>query len=71
MLLVDVHFEFSIAGSGQGDNTSGTIIFDNMRLTGYQGNQLIIFNGMASPGALEPFAWGNSQFFVTEGEGYK
>ena len=64
------HFEFSIAGSGQGDNTSGTIILDNMRLTGYQGNQLIIFNGMASPGALEPFAWGNSQFFVTEGEGY-
>ncbi|GIS27165.1 MAG: hypothetical protein CM15mP127_15380 [Gammaproteobacteria bacterium] len=40
-----------------------------MRLTGYQGNQLIIFNGMASPGALEPFSWGNSQFFVTEGEG--
>ena len=64
------HFEFSIGGGGEGNSTSGAIIFDNMRLTGYQGNELIIFNGMAYPTVLEPFSWGNSQLYVTEGEGF-
>ncbi len=64
------HFEFSIGGNGEGNATTGTIIFDNMRLTGYQGNQLLIFNGINYPGALEPFSWGNSQLYITEGEGF-
>ena len=64
------HFEFSIGGSGEGNSTSGAIILDNLRLTGYQGNDLIIFNGISYPPSLEAFAWGNSQFYVTEGEGF-
>jgi hypothetical protein len=64
------HFEFSIGGGGEGNSTNGAIILDNMRLTGYQGNELVIFNGIGYPPALEPFTWGNSQFYVTEGEGY-
>lgn len=65
------HFEFSIAGSGEGDHTTGTIILDNMILTGYQGEDLVIFNGMSTPPAWgAPFSWGGAQMYVTEGGGF-
>lgn len=64
------HFEFSIAGSGEGDHTIGTVVLDNMTLTGYQGMDLVIFNGLNSPPAWEPFSWGGAQLYVTEGAGF-
>ena len=64
------HFEFSIGGSGEGNHTTGTIVLDNLTLTGYQGAELVLFNGMNYPGACSPFTWGGSQLSVTEGGGF-
>ena len=65
------HFEFSIGGAGEGNHTTGTIVLDNMTLTGYQGEDLVIFNGMSTPpGWGAPFSWGGAQMFVTEGGGF-
>ena len=74
-----IHFEFSICAEGDGnctgdgedgDFSAGTIILDNLTLTGYGGIDLIIFNGMNTPPAWETFSWGGAQMFVTEGGGY-
>ena len=65
------HFEFSIGGSGEGDHTTGTVVLDNMTLTGYQGMDLVIFNGLGYPSAWEPFSWGGAQLYVTEGGGFE
>ncbi len=65
------HFEFSIGGAGEGNSSSGTIVLDNFTLTGYQGTDLVIFNGMSTPPAWgNPFSWGGAQMYVTEGGGY-
>ena len=65
------HLEFSISGSGEGDFVTGTVILDNLTLTGYKGADLVIFNGMNTPPAWgAPFSWGGAQVFVTEGGGY-
>ena len=65
------HFEFSIGGSGEGNHTTGTIVLDNFKLTGYQGTNLVIFNGINTPPAWgNPFSWGGAQMYVTEGGGY-
>ena len=65
------HFEFSIGGAGEGNHTTGTIVLDNMTLTGYQGEDLVIFNGMSTPpGWGAPFSWGGAQMFVTEEGGF-
>jgi len=65
------HLEFSVSGGGEGDEVHGTVILDNLTLTGYQGVDLIIFNGMSTPSAWgSPFSWGGAQMYVTEGGGY-
>ena len=65
------HLEFSINGAGEGDFVTGTVILDNLTLTGYGGIDLVIFNGMNTPPAWgAPFSWGGAQMFVTEGGGY-
>ena len=66
-----IHLEFSIGGAGEGDAVGGTVILDNLTLTGYKGVDLVIFNGMGTPpGWGNPFQWGGAQMFVTEGGGY-
>ena len=66
-----IHLEFSIGGGGEGDHVSGTVILDDLKLVGYKGVDLVIFNGMGTPpGWGNPFAWGGAQMFVTEGGGY-
>ena len=65
------HLEFSIGGGGEGDHVGGTVILDDFKLVGYKGVDLVIFNGMGTPpGWGNPFTWGGSQMFVTEGGGY-
>ena len=65
------HLEFSVGGSGEGDHVGGTVILDDLKLVGYKGVDLVIFNGMGTPpGWGNPFTWGGSQMFVTEGGGY-
>tara|TARA_S200000501_G_C20860344_1_gene759484 strand:+ start:1254 stop:3725 length:2472 start_codon:yes stop_codon:yes gene_type:complete len=69
--IAGFHFEFSVGGSGEGDHTSGVIIIDNFTLTGYQGTDLIMFNGLSTPPAWgDPFSWGGAQMYVTELGGY-
>ncbi len=66
-----IHLEFSIGGTGEGDAVGGTVILDNLTLTGYKGVDLVIFNGMGTPpGWGNPFQWGGAQMVVTEGGGY-
>ena len=68
---VNFHLEFSINGAGEGDFVTGTVILDNLTLTGYGGIDLVIFNGMNTPPAWgAPFSWGGAQMSVTEGGGY-
>ena len=38
------HFEFSIGGAGEGNHTTGTIVLDNMTLTAYKREDLVLFN---------------------------
>ena len=65
------HLEFSVGGGGEGDHVGGTVILDDFKLVGYKGVDLVIFNGMGTPpGWGNPFTWGGSQMFVTEGGGY-
>ena len=65
------HLEFSVSGGGEGDHVGGTVILDDFKLVGYKGVDLVIFNGMGTPpGWGNPFTWGGSQMFVTEGGGY-
>lgn len=65
------HFEFSVGGAGEGDYTSGVVILDNFTLRGYQGTDLVIFNGLSTPPAWgNPFSWGGAQMYVTEEGGY-
>ena len=66
-----IHLEFSIGGAGEGDAVGGTVVLDNLTLTGYKGVDLVIFNGMGTPpGWGNPFQWGGAQMVVTEGGGY-
>lgn len=63
-------FEFSISGSGEDDESHGSIVIDHLALKGFAGKSLILFNGMNMNPALEVFTWGQSALEVVEGEGY-
>jgi hypothetical protein len=64
-------FEFSISGAGEGDESHGTIIIDQLSLKGFGGKSLVIFDGMKMPPAVgSPWTWGQSAIELVEGEGY-
>ncbi len=50
---IDVlNFEFSIGGSGTGESSYGSIIFDHMVLKGQKKIDVVFFNGKALPGDI-------------------
>ncbi|SVA43597.1 uncharacterized protein METZ01_LOCUS96451 [marine metagenome] len=61
-------FEFSISANNvgdppapAGDRSYGTIVLDNLRLTGYQGTELVFFNGLTTPADVELYGgWSGS-----------
>jgi len=62
-------FEFSISGAGEGDYSSGQVIFDDLHLTGVAENPWIIFNGKSLDPALAQFTWGQSGLEIVDGAG--
>ena len=61
--------EFSISGGGEGDRSYGTIILDNLMLTGPVATPFILFTGEALTSKLSTFTWGQSTLEVEEGTG--
>ena len=73
------HFEFSINGAGDDANTTdvdesdfmtGTILLDDLKLTGYKSQDLVLFNGQSHPPSMTPFSWNGATLSVTEDAGY-
>lgn len=64
-------FEFSISGSGEGDNAEGTIILDHIALSGASEVSIIFFNGRAVPSnvTVDP-GWGGGSYEITDEEAY-
>ncbi len=64
-------FEFSINGAGEGDDASGTIIFDQLELSGLAGKSMVFFNGAAVPSNVSlSDPWGGNAFEVTNEEAF-
>jgi len=61
--------EFSINGGGEMDHSSGTVIFDQIELSGLAPNPWLIFNGKTLAPSLEQFTWGNSALQLVQGAG--
>ena len=73
------HFEFSINGAGDDANTTdvdesdfmtGTILLDDLKLTGYKSQEIVLFNGQSYPPSMSPFSWNGATLSVTEDAGY-
>jgi hypothetical protein len=63
-------YEFSINGGGEGDAAMGTIIFDNMHLSGAAEDPWLIFNGKTvDPTMGGAWGWGQSSIEVVDGGG--
>lgn len=62
-------FEFSISGAGEGDFSTGTIVFDALMLTGRTHRDWVFFNGKDFPSALSTWSWGQSTIEVEQGAG--
>lgn len=62
-------FEFSIGGSGGGDFSEGTVIFDELHLHGIAPKPWLIFNGKTLDPALVQFTWGQSNLELVDGAG--
>lgn len=61
--------EFSISGSGERDASSGTVIFDQIELSGLAPNPWLIFNGKTLDPSLQQFTWGQSTLEMVQGGG--
>ncbi len=61
--------EFSMSGAGEGDVASGTLILDQLELTGLAANPWLIFNGKTLDNSFQQFTWGQSNLEIIEGAG--
>ncbi len=61
--------EFSISGAGERDASSGTVIFDQIELSGLAANPWLIFNGKTLDRSLQQFTWGGSSLELVQGGG--
>ncbi len=61
--------EFSISGAGERDASGGTVIFDQIELSGLAANPWLIFNGKTLDASLEQFTWGQSALELVQGGG--
>lgn len=63
--------EFSISGSDpKGTRSQGVVLIDHLTLKGAKKIDLVFFNGMAIPGAVEIYGgWGGGGYEIEEGAG--
>lgn len=61
--------EFSISGGGEGDDAGGTVLLDNLVLTGLKAVPMVVYFGTGLPSRLSSFTWGQSSLLVEEGAG--
>jgi cellulose/xylan binding protein with CBM9 domain/type IX secretion system substrate protein len=62
-------FEFSISGSGNGDNSELVVVLDELHLSGLAPDPWLIFNGKTLDPSFVQFTWGQSALEIVEGGG--
>jgi hypothetical protein len=63
-------FEISISGAGEGDNSSGVILLDDLRLIHLGKKAIVFFNGREAANFMAgPWTWGQSACGYEEGAG--
>ncbi len=62
-------FEFSIGGGGDGSNSEGILILDQLELSGLAEDPWLIFNGKTLDPSFTQFTWGQSALEIVEGGG--
>ncbi len=70
--IVGFGMEFSIGGAGEGDVTTGQIIFDDFMLHSLAEKPVAFFNGKSVPGnvTLTTGGWGSASYEITDEETY-